>query len=366
MRLGLAAAGLSAALLAPGEVLGGPARVAGGSEVLSSGPLPVRDRFVLGLGFLVPEPESADLLARGRWRLGAVASISNSWSHSDRIRVTLRAREERGELGLEELRGSVPFRPTKGLYHVDGEVRSLSLSARRRLNERWEASVSLPLVSMGGGSSDSGVESFHDLVAAGQAVRGGKIRDDFTVYLRLPDGSELYRSEGSGPEIGDLSLSVKRRLGVPGPRRFRQAVSAVVELPTGSEATLAGSGSVDLGLRFLLEAWLHRSVLRGSLGVLRVGSADHLGLPEQTLLAGDLGYELAFGARTSISVRLSAAQSRFKDARIERLEDEIFLLDLGAKRQLRHGRTLFVAITENLNRGGSSDFALHFGALKDL
>ncbi len=344
---------------------------AGGSSgrapaaLLDSGPLPVRDRFVLGLGFLAFEPGGARVEATGRWRLELVGAVANSWSQSDRLRVLLRSRGRRGEVTLDELRAIEPLRPGAGLFFVDGEVRSMSLTLRRGLGSGLEAWVSAPVVAISGGSTDGLVEGFHDLARIGQGARSGSVRDAYLVYYRAADGREVFRETGSGMRLGDVVVGVKRRLGSPG-GRLRTAVEGAVKLPTGSEERLLGSGSVDAGARFLGEVLFRQARLRAGVGLVLLGEAATLGLAQQTVASGWLGGEVAVGGRASLVLQLSGSEGPFGASGIARLEDRVLLLDLGVKIAGGRRDVFFFAVSENLNRGNSSDLGLHAGLLRSF
>ncbi len=333
------------------------------TSVLDSGPPAVRDRFVLDFGFLVFEPASPHVLPRGRWRVGATASLYTSWSQSDQVRRDLELRSGRSDLTLEQLQATKARGEGRGLFHADGEIHALELSLARGVGRGMEVWLKGLIFEASGGFADTLVEGFHDALTFSQASRDLKIRDDYSIYLRAADGRELYRSRGSGPEIGDLTLGLRKRLGGD-EGRWSHSLEAALDLPTGSTDSLAGSGSVDLGLRYLGELDLNRARLRGSLAVVRHGSTDFAFLEAKTLLSLWLGYEHALGSRTSIALHASVGESRYRDANIFRLEDYVLLADLGVKRRLGRAGTLFAAITQNLNRGSSSDIGVHVGWLR--
>lgn len=350
------------ALLALWAAAGGAAE-RDASALLDAGPLPVRDPFVLGLGALALEPGGARLLAPGRWRLELVGSVANSWSQSDRLRRLLRSRDGRGEVTLEDLRAAEPLRPGAGIYFADGEARAATVTLRRGLAPGLEVWLRAPVLALSGGFTDGLVEGFHDLASVGQAARVGGVRDAFLLYLRGADGHEVFRQRGSGPRLGDVALGAKRRLG-RADGRLRAAVEGVVELPAGSEDRLVGSGSLDFGARILGEAAFRRARLRGGLGLLVLGRASNLGLAEQTAASGFLGAEVALGGRVSLVLQVGGSEGPFGDTGIARLEDKVYLLDLGVKLARGPRAVVFFALSENLKRGGSSDLGLHAGLLR--
>lgn len=60
-----------------------------GEVVGTSGPLRVRDQFLLSVGYLTFAPAPLELLARGRWALGLSLSVANTFTRSDSTQVAL-------------------------------------------------------------------------------------------------------------------------------------------------------------------------------------------------------------------------------------------------------------------------------------
>lgn len=335
------------------------------SPVLASGPIPVRDRFVLDAGFLVFEPSSPEVLERGRWRVGATASLYNSWSQSDEVRRSLEGRTSRADLTLEELREIEPRGDQRGLFHADGQIHALEVSLHRGVGRGVEIWFRGTLINASGGFTDSFVEGFHGALGIGQASRDVKDRDVYIAYLRSPDGRELYRPAGTGIDLGDIAIGARKSLGST-EGGWSHSLESAVELPTGSSRALAGSGSIDLGLRYLGELQLRRARLRGTLAAVRHGSNDAVFQESETLATLWLGYEHALGSRTSVLFQMSVGQSRYRDSNVFRLEDEVYLVDLGIKRRWRGPGLVFVALSQNFNRGSSSDFGVHLGWQRDF
>lgn len=69
----------------------------------------------------------------------------------------------------------------------------------------------------------------------------------------------MFREASPSGGLGDVSLGLKARLPSPSPS-WQLAIEGQLELPTGDEDDLYGSGSVDLGAQLLsrLEAWKGR------------------------------------------------------------------------------------------------------------
>jgi hypothetical protein len=332
-----------------------------GLDFLDTGPLRVREQFLLGMAFLAFEPSSADVLEPGKWQVDVVQSATNTWVQSDAVQTLLEERDGRRPVTLEELRAVEPEGERRGVYFADGELYRASVSVRRGLGKGLQLSLVVPLLNFQGGIGDSVIEGFHDSTGFSQAGRTGTFRDGYTVYLRDEEGNEVFRNRQPGAGIGDVALSLKARVPAPGDA-WRVSAEGLVKLPTGDEEDLYGSGSVDFGVQLNATRYFARSCIHLSAGALFLGAADVYHLDEQTQLSAMLGYEHALGTSSSIIAQVTVFQSPFEDLGIQRLDDVAYLLDLGYKKGFGQNTVFFVALSENfLTFGSSADVGLHLG-----
>ena len=47
--------------------------------LIDTGPLRIRDQFLLGMGFLGLDPVSADIVEKGKWQLDFIETVTNTW-----------------------------------------------------------------------------------------------------------------------------------------------------------------------------------------------------------------------------------------------------------------------------------------------
>lgn len=331
-----------------------------GLGFLDTGPLRIREQFLLGSAFLAFEPTSADVLGAGQWQVDLTNSGTNTWVMSGSVEEVLNARDDRAPLTLEELRAIEPD-GGEGLYFADGELYRSSVSIRRGLGKGLQLSVMIPVLNFQGGFADSLIEGFHDDTGFEQAGRTGMPRDSYTVYVRDPEGNEVFRNADPGPGLGDLALSLKGRIPVEDPS-WRMSVEGTVKLPTGDEEDLYGTGSADVGAAFHVTKYFARSCLHGSIGGIRLGEAEVYHLDSQTQLFAMLGYEHAIGHTASWLIEVTASQSPFEDLNVAGLNDVQFLTDLGVKKGFGENTVLFFALSENfLTFGSTADVGLHLG-----
>lgn len=331
-----------------------------GLNFFDTGPLRVREQFLLSQGLLAFDPASGDVLDKGRWQIDLVQSATNTWVKSDSVERVLESRDSRAPLTLEQLRAIEP-ESGEGIYFADGELYRTSVAVRVGLGNGIQLGLTVPVLDFQGGFGDDLIEEFHSSTGFSQAGRQGVPQDGYTVYIRDPEGNELFRDQDPGAAIGDITLSLKGRIPVAS-ESWRLSLEGLVKLDTGDDQDLYGSGNEDFGAQIHLTRYFDRSCIHGSAGVIRLGASEVFHLEEQTLFSGMLGYERALGNTVSVIVQATASQSPFEDLQVEELDALAFLVDFGVKKGFNEHLVGFAAISENfLTFGSSADFGVHLG-----
>lgn len=332
-----------------------------GLEFLDTGPIRVREQFLIGMGYFAFDPASADVLDRGVLRIDAVQSDTNTFARSSSVTRLLESRDQRSGVDLPGLRAIRPARNGSGVYFIDGEVTRTSVAMRRGFGHGIEVSVTAPLLRFDGGDLDGVVENFHRAFGVAQGGRTGAPRNEYIVYLRDVAGREVFRNAPSGRHLGDIALGVKVKVPIASDQ-WKVAVENVVELPTGSEQKLYSAGGTDYGSQLLVTRYFDRSCLHGAIGVVRAAKSDVFGTKQQTLGSAMFGYEHAVGRRSSAVAQLTASQSPFRSLRIDGLSTNAYLIDVGLKHAITAHTVAFAAVSENLaSYGSSADIGLHVG-----
>ena len=145
-------------------------------------PLPVRDQFLLSNGFFFFTPQSTRALPDGQWSFSLNAADANSFAKSGWISHSLSGRTSRSE-ALDTL-ADTRFESLPTLFLVDGETHRSDAMLRRGFANGLELSVTVPLISTGGGWSDRVIESVHHAMKIGNAQRDALRVNSETVYLR--------------------------------------------------------------------------------------------------------------------------------------------------------------------------------------
>ena len=330
--------------------------------LIDTGPLRIRDQFLLGMGFLGLDPVSADIVAPGRWQVDVIETITNTWALSEAVETALEERSGRGPVTLADFRALASDRPDGGVFLVDGELYRTAIAARHGLGNGIQVELVLPILSFQGGALDTVVEGFHDTAGFSQVGRKGAPRDAVLVYAGGRHG-ELFIEDDPGVALGDLVLGAKFALAAPNEaRRFRLALETLIKLPTGEAEPLLSSGGTDLGAQLLLTRYYARSCLHGSVGLLYLEASPGLGTSAQLLPTAMVAWEQSLGPEMSGLAQLTVSESPFRDLELDELARASFQVTLGIKKVVGPKHVLFVGLTENIATFNSSpDVGLHLG-----
>ena len=325
------------------------------------GPLRIRDQFLLGMGFLAFDPESADVLANGRWEFDLIATVTNTFAKSRAIADRLDARTTRAPVTLAFLRSVAGAQPGRGAFYLDGETYRTALAIRRGFGRRLQLGVTLEGLQFNGGVLDSTIEGFHRTFGLGQAGRLGTYRNQYTVFVSS-HGHEYFSDRNPSFGLGDMVFSAKYALAAR-PGHAYLSVEGLIKIPTGRQVDLYSSGSADVGVEGLYSRFWAKSCVHASAGVLRLGPNDALHTPAQTVFSGMVAYEHGiFNSRTSAIVQTTFSQSPFRKLDLAELGQFAVQASLGVKCAFAMNRVLFVALTENLAHfDNTADIGFHVG-----
>jgi hypothetical protein len=229
--------------------LSGPALAAS-----SDAPMRLESGGVFGGLFL--EVTAADARVLDHPELEVRYAISNDWSTPMDVvrgsdRVSLQADAQTDALGLF---GRVPWARVFGAGPLVGQRplwERLSTSVETRASLRW------------GGWTDRPIEAWHRLIIADRSERPLYPRDAVHLTLRDTTTGAGVALRSSRAALGDLVLRTQYLAAEGGGSatdagRARWGVSARLDLkvPTGSPASLGGSGGWDVGVALLATAEL--------------------------------------------------------------------------------------------------------------
>ena len=287
---------------------------------------PLRNHNPILQIFGLPSFQTADLAQPDQWDFGFNIDIANDADDADRI--------------VERL-------------IIDAESRVVNVSLRRRVGERLEVGIDVPYVRHSGGSLDSLIFDFHDLVGLPNSTRDGP-QDQYRLFFEK-EGVTLYDTDVPTSGIGDVQISAAFALA-------NLTLRAAVKAPTGDADKLTGSGAADVSLGVYgggVTSWFDRPLsYSGFVGLLALGDGDIMPeLQRSAVPYGGAALRWQATPRIALATQLSM-QGPYFDIDLDELGGSTFQLAFGA--DLRFKRTLLrVAIVEDIAAGAAPDFALH-------
>ena len=276
----------------------------------------------------LPTFQTAELAAPGGIDINVSVDIANDMDEADRLGETL---------------------------IIDAETRSLSLSLRRRVGERFELGLDVPYIRHSGGFLDNVIYEFHDLVGLSNSTREGP-DDQFRLQFGQ-EGTTLFDLSEPVSGIGDVQLSGAAQFG-------KVTLRGSVKLPTGSAGKMTGSGATDVALGVYADGQgqLFGRTLgyTGFVGVLALGDGEVL--PDlQRSAVPYAGGALRWRASKNFAlVTQLYAQGSYFDVRLDELGGTTAQLAFGGDyRFAKSGYLLRFAIAEDIAADAAPDFAAH-------
>lgn len=306
------------------------------------GPIEVRDGFPLEQPFLTLPAGSPDTLGCGRTSIRGQFVWSNSFGWGQ---------TESGE------------NPAERHFLVDGESRTLEVTAMHGFTRDLDAGLRIPLHWRSGGFTDEVIDAFHDALAflgVTDNKRSDFRTDAFRVEGLLEDGSSFDADQEKGVGLGDLEAIAKWRFANGGRDGWSWALGARVTLPTGTgpfDHAGAAGGLQVLGAKRLAPAF---DLFLGAGGVAH-GCSKFQGVPYDTLVGhAFVAVEWRFAPRWSLLVETDYATRHVGD--VLQYEDARWYLDCGVKVDVARDTILELGFVENLvSQQTTVDFGLHLG-----
>ena len=236
---------------------------------------------------------------------------------------------------------------------IDAETVDLRLRGEVAFGERWSVMAELPWRSIGGGSLDGAIESWHDFWGLPEGDRKNMPEDRYLIEAQV-DGQPvlLYDDDASG--IADIPL----RLGYQLLADERSAVSAwlSVDLPTGDADDLLGSGATDVVASVAAQSQVaeHWQVF-GQFDVAWLGDGDIApAYQESWVVAGLAGVTWNAWRALDLTVQLYANSQVF-DIPVAGLSGDAVVLGFGGTWRTEHGWRLDIGMNEDVQVEASPD-----------
>lgn len=236
---------------------------------------------------------------------------------------------------------------------IDAETFDLRLRGEYAFGERWSVMAELPWRSIGGGSLDGAIESWHDFWGLPEGDRKNMPQDRYLIEAQV-DGQTvlLYDDDASG--IADIPLRVGYQLLAD----EKSAVSAwlSVDLPTGDADDLLGSGATDVVASVAAQSQVaeHWQVF-GQFDVAWLGDGDIVPqYQESWVVAGLAGVTWNAWRALDLTVQLYANSQVF-DLPVTGLSGDAVVLGFGGTWRTEHGWRFDIGMNEDVQVEASPD-----------
>ena len=169
-------------------------------EILNSGlgPLEIRPQFVVNQPFLAMYPENTTTLKYGESRLSLGIEIANNFVNTQGPTEQITKKELKRGLTLSDFLDKDGKVVTGFSLYLDAESRRKKIKYRYGISDSLELKLEIPFITFDGGTMDSTIESFHDMIGISNFKKGGAYRalsekNQYAYYL-VKDGKFLYAS----------------------------------------------------------------------------------------------------------------------------------------------------------------------------
>jgi hypothetical protein len=250
-------------------------------------------------------------------------------------------------------------------YYIDGEFDFIEAVAHWGLTDRLDLSLAVPYIRYTGGTLDSAIFNFHDLIGAGQQGRN-LVEDDQFQFVTGANGvvGAVSFERPSRGGFGDPNLYL--RYVVPGnPRGWRFNLAAGIKPPIASTEKLLSTGSWDFGMLLTADKRWQHDALIFNLGLVAPGEykETHIGRSFDPPMLPSLNLSWLHRCRrwtnTRVFLQLLAARHIYSRQTDSDIADPEFQMTVGMKWVTRMG-VLGVGLTENLlNFDNTPDIGIH-------
>ena len=242
---------------------------------------------------------------------------------------------------------------------MDGETLRVRGYFERPIGDDWSVAIDVPVVHQSGGVLDDVVDGWHSALSLPDGGRNSRPEGVLEFDFANANG-QFFSLTDSGSGIGDVQLSVARRIGSAGDWTVRGAV----KLPTGSERLLAGSGKTDWSLGVLT---VEQGDVRGRSAAYFLGAAvvdfaqpKNIAFPvEDRSLAAVIGGALTLGSRFGIKGQIDAYSTLY-DTQLEELGQSAVQATLGGWLEFGRSGIFEFAIAEDLHVSTTPDVVVFF------
>jgi len=245
--------------------------------------------------------------------------------------------------------------------HLDIELTELAFRYKQDIPGIFEFGIDVPVLRATGGFMDRPLAWYHRAFGFADYGRSKRPRNSF-LYDIQKDGAPLIEGENDRAGIGDVRLTVKKKIAGTDPVI---SVLAEVELPTGDAKAGYGNGSVDTGIAVLLDKSLAEDTkLYVNLGAAFPGDLKaYQTVRLDNFYYAGAGVEAFVSPEMSLLVQLMAQTSPYPYTGISQIDNAGVLLALGGRYYGKAG-SYELSLTEDPNTTGAPDFILNLSFQK--
>lgn len=243
----------------------------------------------------------------------------------------------------------------------DGESHRLALRFERGFADRWEIGIEVPLIAHRRGFLDGFIEGWHNLFGLPQGGRDLAAREQLN-YSYRQESTTLFSLQDEANGLGDVRLLLSRQLqtGVDS----ALALHASLELPSGDEDKLLGSGSFDLALWLSGEKLWRPGGRRLALhygGGLLVADSGEVLASQRRPLVGTATLGIAWSALPwlALQMQIDAHTSLFEESGLRQIDAASAQLALGGAMAVTEKTRLELAVVEDIAVDTAPDVSFH-------
>jgi hypothetical protein len=281
--------------------------------------------------FGLPSLDNSPLQEAGRYRVGLIYNISNTYNTRTKVNEQIA---------------------------TDVETSRASLVAYYALTDNWQFGVEVPYVEHDGGFLDDFIYDWHDFFRMPQNNRNKNNSDQIRISYLNNEGASFDISE-SKSGLGDIRLNALYTK----PWNNRNLIfSTELKLPTGDYDKLTGSGSADISVGLTINdpysLAKYKITFYGGLAGVFLGDIDGeiSVLQNNFALVGRAG--VGWQAAKVIQLKLQLdAQSALYDSDIKELGDPTLQLLMGGSLVFTDDVYLDIFVAEDINTTTAPDIA---------
>ncbi len=243
---------------------------------------------------------------------------------------------------------------------IDGETWRLDLRYRRRFGDNWSVRIGVPWMRHSGGFLDATIDAWHGTFNLPDGNRDLRAANEL-LYLYKSGGRNRYLFDQTRHGVGDVRIDVSRAVGAG----ENATLMASLKVPTGDPDALTGSGATDLALSFLIR---HPRFVGGApagvywgAGALRPGRSEVFSLVSRKWVAfGVVGAAWRPWRHVGFKFQLDMHSNYFSSS-LDELGSSALQASVGGWWESESGRTLTLALSEDLIVKSAPDFGIHVG-----